>query len=125
MQEPNLYDETNISFILMMTHQMVYYSYLHFTGGRDESRAVNPATKSTEPGCSGLNSWSVLLSKGMFLSPITKFPWPHELADGRPLGIAIISLSSPLMGPALGQLQGGLTRSRTIPVLRIIALVLL
>lgn len=103
----------------MMTPQMVVVLICILQGVGDEARAVNLATKSTELECSGLNSWSVLLSKGIFLTPITEFPWPPELADGCPLGTTIISLSSPLMGPALGQLQGGLTRSRPIPVRRI------
>lgn len=42
------------------------------------------------------------------------------MADGRPLGATIISLSSPLMGPAPGQLLGGLTRSRPLPVLGVL-----
>ena len=85
----------------------------------------------------GLNSWSVLLSKCMFLPPhhvvsvalseasersihVALGDDQAEMANGRPLCANIISLSSPLIGPALREPLGLLTRSRPIPVFRML-----
>lgn len=46
---------------------------------------------------------------------------PLEMTNGHPLGANIISLSSPLIGPALRELLGLLTRSRPIPVFRMLS----
>lgn len=86
----------------------------------------------------GLNSWSVLLSKCMFLPPhhvvsvalseasersihVALGDDQAEMANGHPLGANIISLSSPLIGPALRELLALLTSSRPIPVFRMLS----